>query len=566
MKKFLPTFAILFYFCASVCGVFLSNVFTGDALFENTRIAQAQSGNIKASDLVAHSEISVTPKSGIFTEGSTFEVPIYINTKGHSINAIALTIGFDAKKLSIVSPSGGKSIIGLWVQPPSYDNVKGTVTIVGTIPGGITTNSGLVVTVTFQAKATGRAEVNIKSDSSVLLNDGLGSATILDSSRGVYEIVPKPPEGVHVFSDTHPFQDRWYNNNSPTVAWDIDPGVTAFSYVLDTNPNTVPDNTQMGLTASKSFEKMKDGLWYFHIKAFKAGGWSTTNHFLLRIDTTPPAEFSPTVGYVTSSDSPRSLVSFFTTDGLSGIDRYEIGVIDKVQAETSSPVFIETESPYQLPSQTIKDARVIIRAFDHAGNVREGFADIAVPKLVWKFLTDNKIAILLGGLGLFILFLLFHYLFGHHILRHTRNVFRRIKREEKLEELKELEEEIREEKAEELLEERQEEQQEQQEEPHEIRQELAHSDIVQRIRERAAQPVMTQHVEVPHIEIPHEMPHTEVPHIQVPQEPAPQFTMPQQQPIVPQKPPEAPQAEVPAVPPIQQDIPKGSFRGSRFIE
>jgi hypothetical protein len=254
--------------------------------------------------------------------------------------------------------------------------------------------------------------------------------------------VPKLPDGVRVFSDTHPFQESWYNNNSPTVAWEIDPGVTAFSYVLDNNPNTIPDNTLLPLTTTKSFENLKDGLWYFHIKAFKEGGWSNTAHFILRIDTTPPAEFTPSVGYLTSTETPRSLVSFLTTDTLSGVEHYEIGVIDKADSSTSSPIFVQTESPYQLPSDQIKNAQVIVRAFDHAGNTREGFVDISVPNLIWKFVSDNKIPLLIGVLVLFMLLILSHYLFGHHVIRHAKNIMRLIRKEERLEELNDLKEEI----------------------------------------------------------------------------------------------------------------------------
>ncbi|MEN9582923.1 MAG: hypothetical protein RL641_877 [Candidatus Parcubacteria bacterium] len=413
--------------------------------------AQAQNQvNIRAKDVMPHTEISVTPRSGIFVEGSTFDVPVIIDTKKNSINTIELNINFDPKKLTIVKPSGGKSIIGLWVQPPTYDNIKGTASIVGTIPGGITTNSGLIIAITFQAKATGKAEVSVGNGSTVLLNDGLGSATILDTSRGVYEIVPKLPDGVRVFSDTHPFQESWYNNNSPTVAWEADPGVTAFSFVLDNNPNTIPDNTLLPLTTTKSFENLGDGLWYFHIKAFKQGGWSTTTHFILRIDTTPPAVFSPSVGYLTSTETPRSLVSFLTTDTLSGVEHYEIGVIDKALAATSSPIFVQTESPYQLPSDQIKNAQVIVRAFDHAGNMREGFVNISVPNLIWKFVSDNKVPLLFGAMLLFALLILSHYLFGHHVIRHAKNIMRLIKKEQRLEELSDLKEEIAQEEKETL--------------------------------------------------------------------------------------------------------------------
>jgi hypothetical protein len=390
-----------------------------------------------AADLLPHAEINITPQSGTFQEGSTFEVPVFVNTKGNSINAVELNIKFDTNRLSIIHPSGGKSIIGLWVEPPSYNNTKGTAHIVGAIPGGIVTNSGLIVTITFQAKTTGQAVVEIMNNSSILLNDGMGSPVIYESNRGVYTIVAKPPQGVVVYSDTHPFQDHWYNNPNPVLAWNKDPGITGFSYMLDDKPNTVPVNTISATDTVKAFENMHDGLWYFHIKAMKNKVWGATTDFVIRIDTTPPAEFKPTVDYLSATAINRFLVSFFTTDGLSGMDHYEVGVIDKAKPVTESPVFVQTDSPYQIPFEATKNARVIVRATDKAGNIREGSLDVEVPFIPLKYITDHAVQILLWILALILFLILFHYVIGHRIIRRMRKAFAIIESEEKQEEIRE---------------------------------------------------------------------------------------------------------------------------------
>jgi len=305
--------------------------------------------------------------------------------------------------------------------------------VTGTIPGGIISDSGLILSITFQAKTQGDTQVSIRDDSQVLLNDGFGSPTVVESNRGTYAIVPKPAGEVRVFSDTHPFQDHWYNNNSPVVAWDADPGVTGFSYILDNNPNTIPESVVTATDTEKAYQDLKDGIWYFHIKAFKKGGWGTTTSYMLHIDTTPPASFVPSVGYLTSSSAAKSLVTFFTTDALSGIDHYEVGVIDKTAAGTASPIFIQTESPYQMPFQSGKDSKVLIRAFDAAGNTREESVDVSAFHPVSKFFTDNAVTLLIGCLALLLFYFLFHYLFGHHIIRHAKRIFSLLKREEQIE-------------------------------------------------------------------------------------------------------------------------------------
>src|SRR3989338_6033844 len=58
--------------------------------------ANAQIINVDANKLLVRSEVSLSPRSGSFVEGSTFQVPIFLNTKGRSINGIEVRIIFSA--------------------------------------------------------------------------------------------------------------------------------------------------------------------------------------------------------------------------------------------------------------------------------------------------------------------------------------------------------------------------------------------------------------------------------------------------------------------------------------
>ena len=112
----------------------------------------------------AQTQEAVSPKAALFLSprietvlvGSRFDVSIFLNTYGNSINTAQLDLKFPPDKLTIVKPSGGQSFISLWVEAPTYSNVKGTASFVGGIPGGIITESGLLTTITFKAKASGR--------------------------------------------------------------------------------------------------------------------------------------------------------------------------------------------------------------------------------------------------------------------------------------------------------------------------------------------------------------------------------------------------------------------------
>jgi hypothetical protein len=262
----------------------------------------------------------------------------------------------------------------------------------------------------------------------------LGTIAQADFGRGNYTIIPKTPEGLKIFSVTHPSEQDWYNNNNPVVSWVGGKGIEGFSFVLDNNPNTIPDNTVdlVSEENTKSFENLKDGLWYFHIKALKNNIWGSAGHFLLKIDTTPPLKFEPKIDFLSSSaiNSERALVSFSSSDNLSGIDHYEVGVIDKNQPSTVSPFFIQTESPFQVPLSENTRMHVIVRAIDKAGNIREGHIDVRQLLGLNKFFKNYPIYILFGLLLLALSAFVIHFFVVHHLLLHIRRIIEFIKREE----------------------------------------------------------------------------------------------------------------------------------------
>lgn len=395
----------------------------------------AQTINLNATDLVQKASISFSPRSGAFQDDSTFEVPVYIDTQGHSVNTVELHIIFDPRRLQVISPAGRNSIISLWVATPSYSNTNGTITLSGVITGGVSTSNGLLTTITFKALAPGDTRVSLSPETQVLANDGMGTRVNTTLGSALYSITDRPPEGVRVFSDTHPNQDTWYSNSAPVIQWEKPAGVTGFSYVIDDKPNTTPDNTVDTIDTTLQIPSVIEGLTYFHIKAQKGGVWGGTTSFLIRVDTTPPAEFTPTADlYAAAVLSSKAIVSFFTTDALSGIDHYEVGTINKNDSANISPAFIESQSPYTVPTQESKDVRVIVRAFDRAGNVRDAHIDISLHPTLASLLTANALTIILLLTLLLLLALLsHHYIVRHHIMRNFRRAMSLFKADDEIE-------------------------------------------------------------------------------------------------------------------------------------
>lgn len=334
----------------------------------------------------AGASLYLSPGSGSFFVGGTFDVSVFVNTGGENVNAVEINLKFDPQKIQVASPTAGKSFIEVWVSQPSYSNTNGTVNFIGGVPTpGINTSAGLISTVTFRAITPGRTEISFLDSTKVLRNDPDGTDILTSKSRGVYELLIPPPEGPRVFSSTHPDQNRWYKNNNPTFSWETEEKVTDFSYSFDRDPVGVPDNISEGSHNSVSFSEVKDGIWYFHVKAKKENVWGGTSNFPVRIDSTPPAAFTPTVEPSAKTKEKQPLISFITTDALSGLDYYQIKYIDITpeRKEEETGFFREATSPYKLPPLEIGKYLVVVRANDKAGNWREGTVKIQIfPKAV----------------------------------------------------------------------------------------------------------------------------------------------------------------------------------------
>jgi len=404
----------------------------------------------------AGASLYFSPGSGTFFVGSTFDVSIFVNTGGNNVNAVKVDLKFDPKKIQIASPTAGKSFIAVWIAQPTYSNIEGTASFQGGVPSpGINTSAGLVSTITFRAITPGETTIYFLDSSRVLLDDGKGTNVLSSLGRGVYNLTIPPPEGPKVFSSTHPDQNKWYKNNNPTFSWEKEEGVTDFSYSLDFDPHGTPDNISEGDSTSVSYTNLEDGIWYFHLKAKKGDIWGGVSHYIVQIDTTPPADF-PLIfepAFKTPNTTSREpIVSFFTTDTLSGVDHYEIKTINFTEgAEKETGFFVEVASPYKLPLTELGEYEVIVRAFDVAQNWRDVSKRIEVIPFE-KFFYITKKGINIFGFFLpwwkvILILILFILLLLIIIFWYWRRHKRLVKEEKNLnkieEEIKKNEEEIK---------------------------------------------------------------------------------------------------------------------------
>lgn len=335
--------------------------------------------------------LSISPATGTFTVGSTFDVSIFLNTEGRPVNAIDATISFPPDELQLVSPSAGKSVIGVWTAQPVINNQIGKITFQGGIPGGINVSSGLVTTLTFRVKAVGTAAVKFGDNSRVLLHDGKGTNDLNNTNNGVYNLTLPPPAGPIVSSETHPEQNVWYQNTNISLTWTNDQQIDGYSYIFSDEPIDNPDDIVDSNKNSIVYRNGGDGTHYFHIKAFKNGSWGGTTHFAVKVDSSPPAEFEANVIPNKRTVRNQPIFEFQTTDSLSGIDHYESKLIslNKQVISGNQNLFIETTSPYIPTKLELGEYDFIVRAYDLAGNYIESKTKISIVTWAFEFVSSD---------------------------------------------------------------------------------------------------------------------------------------------------------------------------------
>ncbi len=323
--------------------------------------------------------IFVGPASGTFTVGSTFTISVYVNTGGNAVNAIEANLAFPPDKLQVVNPVASTSFISLWVTAPTYSNTDGTIRFQGGLPSpGIKTSGGVISTVTFRVKSAGSALIRYAPTSQVLLNDGRGTNILTSTGTAEFSLKVPPPAGPIVTSPTHPDANQWYNNPQVQFTWEPTENAIGYSLTFDQSAKGVPDDSLDTVATAATVKATGDGVWYFHIRA-KAETWGGVTNLPVQIDATPPAAFTPKFDRVTATVDDSSTLRFLTTDAASGIDHYEVKQVSlTVPNSQGNTLFVEAASPYVVGRLSAGTYQFLVRAFDRAGNVTDGTADLAV--------------------------------------------------------------------------------------------------------------------------------------------------------------------------------------------
>lgn len=336
------------------------------------------------------------PSSGSAAVGESLTVSVYASSPDQAASAFSGYLHFPADKLSVTSISKAGSVISIWVQDPVYSNSSGTLSFEGVVPNpGFTGNNGKLITITFNVRAAGTANLAFTSGT-VLANDGLGTNISLGTGTANFTLgsaapttptTPTTPtetqdtsklfRAPQVTSTTHPDQETWYTTNDATFKVKIADDVIGVNVLANQIATSDPGTISDGLDDEYSYPDVEDGIWYLHARLQSEEGWGGTTHYKFQIDTHAPDAFELKI-MPPADDSSNPLISFTATDTTSGIDHY-ILTVDHGHEMVISAEAVKDGTPFELPRAKQGEHVVTVVAVDKAGNTRESSANVIFP-------------------------------------------------------------------------------------------------------------------------------------------------------------------------------------------
>lgn len=344
----------------------------------------------------ATATLQFSPSSGSFEVGKDLTVKVQSSSDG-PVNSSEGVVTFDTNAFKVRSISTAGSAFNLWTEEPADPagaNSTGEISYGG---GGTASFSGVktLFSITFTPKKEGETSISIR-DGKVLAADGKGTDVLESVSDATFSISPakevvieKPtppptrpstqiptvnvpvPGSPQIESSTH-VSGEWSNKTVAQFSWDIAMGILGVRTLVDDQPDSKPTETFEPPVTDASAE-VEEGVSYFHVAFKNRSGWGESTHFELRIDTTPPPDFT----VVVTDEDPLYFEPVFafefstTTDSGSGISHVEVVVDFDSPIKLTLNEIADTGGSYQLPLQDSGLHTVSVRLFDTAGNFVE---------------------------------------------------------------------------------------------------------------------------------------------------------------------------------------------------
>lgn len=345
------------------------------------------------------------------TQQGVFAGTVYVSTGGLPINNAESTIHFPADILSVDSVSTVGSIFNIWVEQPSFSNSAGTIYFNGGLPTpGYSGQSGNSLRINFRAKKTGTANLSFGS-SAVRANDGNGtnvltqtngaSISIIPASPVATPVTPAPtpilagvPKAPIITSEDMPDQNAWYSKTEGIFSWELLPNISAVQLVLSRSPDTDPFVMYDPPIKSKTLLNLTEGTLYLNARFKNDIGWGRIGSRKIQVDTTAPMDLLVKTGV---TDEDLIFIAVSAKDEISGIRGYaafsgENKIAEQINPEpiagiasanrTASVIGSDADNmvKFNLPPLSEEQSRLVVRAYDKAGNYTETDITVDMPE------------------------------------------------------------------------------------------------------------------------------------------------------------------------------------------
>jgi len=345
--------------------------------------------------------------------GDTFTIDVIAYPNGELIDTARALVQFDDDALELQYYELGDLLPN--AAPGNYvDNSNGFVSMGGYLKGTQTSESGVYATVVFKSKLVGTSSLrSIEGTKMISIGDeridleGSSTASITVYSIPTEDMVEFEPESAEVdlpgepvveidqetgeeievpsalkvVSLSHPSQNEWQALSEVGMSWKITGAptveITEYYYSINKEPQADPGTDNSTPDTNISIDNVEDGIWYFHIKALLSdGSYSEAAHYRVLVDTEAPGPVVPVLD-VESIEAGKSVyLRFRTTDQTSGIWYYEIEANDELYSTRGSEMLLENMSAGKH--------KLVVRAYDKAGNWVQGETTLTVGGSIWQ--------------------------------------------------------------------------------------------------------------------------------------------------------------------------------------
>lgn len=293
-------------------------------------------------------------ESDITSTKSDVVVLVTMDTEDQNVNTAQASISFPVNILEVSKIIDTDSILSFWLEKPTYDNSKGTISFVGGSTSGFSGPSLKILRIEFKVKGSGTGRLGI-TNGAITASDGTGS-NVYNTAKGLDINIPatsefqavkveraqqaitlakKLPAIPTITIPFYPDQTKWNNRSSSfQVKWDMGSDIIKAGISLDQIASTTPKESSEALNGNKIFPALADGVWYLHLRLANNIGWGPTLHYRIAIDTTPPSPFTILSNDGFKTENPKPTINFKSSDLGSGINSYIVSLDREVVVTT----------------------------------------------------------------------------------------------------------------------------------------------------------------------------------------------------------------------------------------